>query len=165
MNDTNLVLTQNLLIFGGILFAFGMLSFLTRRSMILMFLSLELMLAGVSVNLIAFSRFHQNYQGQIFTIMILTVAACEAALALALVTSLFRRKATLDVRVWSRLNDLLEPPEPEKAESLAEEITEFPTLTPAGLDPGAKPLPARGAEGWNRPYSEDEKEEEVAGRA
>jgi NADH-quinone oxidoreductase subunit K len=154
-----------LLVFGGLLFAFGMLGFLTRRSMILMFLSLELMLAGVSMNLVAFSRFHANYQGQIFAIMILAVAACEAALALALVTTLFRRKATLDVRVWSRLNDLLAPPEVEQAEAVIEVETEFPTLTPAGLDPGEKPLPARGEEGWNRPYSEDAKEEEVASRA
>jgi NADH-quinone oxidoreductase subunit K len=165
MIDANIALTQNLLIFGGVLFAFGMIGFLTRRSLILMFLSLELMLAGVSVNLIAFSRFHQNYQGQIFTIMILTVAACEAALALALVTSLFRRHATLDARVWSRLNDYDAPPEAESAEAIIDEEQEFPKLTPAGLDPAAQPLPSRGEKGWNRPYSEEESVEEVSGRA
>ncbi len=161
----DITVTQNLLAFGGVVFAFGLLGFLTRRSMILMFLSLEMMLAGVSINLVAFSRFHHNYQGQVFTIMILTVAACEAALALAMVTSLFRRKPTLDIRVWSRLNDLITQPEAERAVSVVEDVTEFPTLTPAGLDPALSPIPARGAEGWNRPYSQDADKEEVTGRA
>ncbi len=167
MNDpATVVLTQNLLVFGGLLFVFGMLGFLTRRSMILMFLSLELMLAGVSVNFVAFARFHHNYQGQIFTIMILTVAACEAALALAMVTSLFRRRNTLDIRAWSRLNDLVAMPEAEKPEPV-QEVDEliFPHLTPAGLDPSLRPIPARGQEGWNRPFSEDAAVEEVNGRA
>ena len=57
--------SQNLLIFGGVLFAIGLIGFLTRRSMILMFLSLETMLSGVSLNLIVFSKIHQNYQGQV----------------------------------------------------------------------------------------------------
>ena len=163
--DETLSLTQNLLTFGGILFAFGMLGFLTRRSMILMFLSLELMLAGVSVNLIAFSSFHHNFQGQVFVIMILTVAACEAALALAMVTSLFRRKATLDVKAWSHLNDLSEPAEVESSEPLVDERLDYPQLTPAGLDPAERPIPARGQEGWNRPFSQDPENQEVNGRA
>ena len=106
MNET---LTQNLLVFGGVLFAIGMVGFLTRRSIILMFLSLEMMLSGVSVNLIAFSRHHQNYQGQILAVMVLTIAACEAAIALALVVSLYRRKATLDVAAWDDLSETLLP--------------------------------------------------------
>ena len=105
--------TQNLLIFGGMLFSFGLLGFLTRRSMILLFLSLELMLAGVSMNLIAFGRHHGNLQGQVFAIMILTVAACEAAIALAMVTSLYRHRATLDIRAWSRLSERTGPAEVE----------------------------------------------------
>ena len=103
----NVELTQNLLVFGGILFVIGMVGFLTRRSLILMFLSLEMMLSGVSVNLIAFSRHHQNYQGQILAIMVLTIAACEAAIALALVVSLYRRKATLDIAAWDELGETL----------------------------------------------------------
>ncbi len=63
------------------LFSLGMIGFLTRRSLILMFLSLEMMLAGVSVNLIAFSKHYANFQGQVLAIMVLTIAACEAAIA------------------------------------------------------------------------------------
>jgi NADH-quinone oxidoreductase subunit K len=129
-----------LLIFGGVLFSIGMVGFLTRRSMILMFLSLETMLAGVSVNLIAFSRQHENYQGQVLSIMVLTIAACEAAIALALVVSLYRNKATLDVRAWDDLSETLTPREPETPATLLSEDEVFPKLTPAGLDPLANPI-------------------------
>jgi NADH-quinone oxidoreductase subunit K len=133
----NEVITQNLLVFGGLLFVIGMVGFLTRRSLILMFLSLEMMLSGVSVNLIAFSRHHQNYQGQILAIMVLTIAACEAAIALALVVSLYRRKATLDVAAWDELSETLVPKIVEVPETLAEPEMEFPKLTPVGPDVAA----------------------------
>jgi NADH-quinone oxidoreductase subunit K len=143
----NIANTQNLLILGGVLFSIGMVGFLTRRSMILLFLSLETMLAGVSINLIAFSRLHLNYQGQILAIMILTVAACEAAIALAMVVSLYRRKATLDVEAWDELSETLVPKEPEDAVpsvhgSVSEPVHDFPKLVPAGLDPLANPVPS-----------------------
>ncbi len=138
----NGVLTQNLLVFGGILFVIGMVGFLTRRSLILMFLSLEMMLSGVSVNLIAFSRHHQNYQGQILAIMVLTIAACEAAIALALVVSLFRRKATLDIAAWDELSETLVPKAIEVSITLTDPNLAFPKLTPAGLDPMSHPISA-----------------------
>jgi len=139
MNET---LTQNLLVFGGVLFVIGMVGFLTRRSLILMFLSLEMMLSGVSVNLIAFSRHHQNYQGQILAVMVLTIAACEAAIALALVVSLYRRKATLDVAAWDDLSETLLPRVLEAPQTLGEPEMIFPKLTPAGLDPMSRPISA-----------------------
>lgn len=139
MNET---MTQNLLVFGGVLFVIGMVGFLTRRSLILMFLSLEMMLSGVSVNLIAFSRHHQNYQGQILAIMVLTIAACEAAIALALVVSLYRRKATLDIMVWDELSETLMPKMAEIPYTSEEIEMEFPKLTPAGLDPMTRPISA-----------------------
>jgi len=139
MNET---ITQNLLVFGGVLFSMGLIGFLTRRSLILMFLSLELMLSGVSVNLIAFSRHHQNYQGQILAIMVLTIAACEAAIALALVVSLYRRKATLDVSAWDELSETLMPKSVEVPSELVAAEMEFPKLTPSGLDPMARPISA-----------------------
>lgn len=145
MND----LTQHLLLFGAVLFTLGFVGFITRRSIILMFLSLELMLAGVSVNLIAFSREHHNYQGQVMSIMVLTVAACEAAIALAMVVSLYRRKATLDIRVWSELTENPNMMPPESQETFSESEEHFPKLTPAGLDPALQPVPATiGQEGW-----------------
>ena len=139
MNET---ITQNLLVFGGVLFSMGLIGFLTRRSLILMFLSLELMLSGVSVNLIAFSRHHQNYQGQILAIMVLTIAACEAAIALALVVSLYRRKATLDVSAWDELSETLMPKSVEVPSELVAAEMEFPKLTPSGLDPMERPISA-----------------------
>ncbi len=138
----NAVATQNLLVFGGVLFVIGMVGFLTRRSLILMFLSLETMLAGVSVNLIAFSKIHMNYQGQVLSIMVLTIAACEAAIALALVVSLYRRKPTLDVMAWNELSETLIPDEPEAPTHPSSHEDEYPTLTPAGLDPLVRPLPS-----------------------
>ena len=63
--------------------AIGMLGFLTRRNMIIMFLSAEMMLQGVAINLVAFARYRGNLHGQVFVLFLLTVAACEAGLALA----------------------------------------------------------------------------------
>jgi NADH-quinone oxidoreductase subunit K len=143
----SIVNTQNLLILGGVLFAIGLVGFLTRRSLILMFLSLETMLAGVSINLIAFSKLHMNYQGQVLAIMVLTVAACEAAIALAMVVSLYRRKATLDVEAWDELSETLTP-KPHEGETVSVEGTSydteqrFPKLVPAGLDPLDSPVPS-----------------------
>jgi len=138
----NIIETQNILLLGGVLFALGLVGFLTRRSMILMFLSLETMLAGVSINLIAFSKLHMNYQGQVLAIMILTVAACEAAIALAMVVSLFRRKATLDVQAWDELSETLGSKSSEDATGDLHVAPVFPKLTPAGLDPLADPVPS-----------------------
>jgi NADH-quinone oxidoreductase subunit K len=131
---------QNLLLLGGILFALGLIGFLTRRSLILMFLSLETMLSGVSLNLIVFSRYHQNYQGQILAVMVLTIAACEAAIALAMVVSLYRRKATLDVQAWDELSETILPKDPAGDYEGLEKQEDYPKLIPAGLDPLDKPV-------------------------
>jgi NADH-quinone oxidoreductase subunit K len=126
----------NYLVVGAVLFALGMVGFLARRNVIVMFLSAEMMLQGVAVNLVAFARYRGNLQGQVFTLFILTVAACEAAIALALILVLYRSRHSLDVSVWQ---DLREPgqeatvdeeplPKPPPEEPL-------PRLTPAGLEP------------------------------
>ncbi len=88
------------LIIGAILFALGLVGFLSRRNLIVVFLCTELMFQGALINLVAFSRLHQNLQGQSFALFLLAIAAVEASLALALVVLLFRRKGTLDVDVW-----------------------------------------------------------------
>lgn len=100
----SLVLSHFLLT-GGVLFVFGLIGFLVRRNLIIMFLCTELMFQGVVVSLIAFSRFHLNVSGQTFAIFVLTVAAAEAALALALVIMLFRSKQTLDAEAWRTLRN------------------------------------------------------------
>ncbi|HUO07997.1 MAG TPA: NADH-quinone oxidoreductase subunit NuoK [Phycisphaerae bacterium] len=88
---------------GAILFVIGIVGFLARRNMIIMFLCTELMFQGVGINLIAFSRFHLNPSGQSFVIFMLTIAAAEASLALGLVVLLFRRRATLNADDWSEM--------------------------------------------------------------
>ena len=85
----------NYLIIGAALFAIGMLGFLARRNMIVMFLCAEMMLQGVSVSLVAWGRWHNDWGGQMLVIFILTVAACEAAIALALFLSLYQRSGSL----------------------------------------------------------------------
>ena len=86
---------------GAILFCLGLIGFMARRNMIMMFLSTEIMFQGIAINLVAFSRYHMNPQGQAFVIFLLTIAAAEAALALGLVVLLYRKRATLDVDAWS----------------------------------------------------------------
>ena len=94
---------SHFLLTGAVLFALGLIGFMTRRNLIIMFLCTEMMFQGVAVSLVAFSRFHMNDTGQTFVIFVLTIAAAEAALALGLVVLLFRRKRTLDAQVWNQL--------------------------------------------------------------
>jgi len=96
---------ENYLIVGAILFVLGMIGFLTRRNLIIMFLSAEMMLQGVALNLLAFSRFRGNLGGQVLTLFVITVAACEAALALAMILMLYRRRKSLDVSLWQDLRE------------------------------------------------------------
>lgn len=91
------------LVVSAAMFVIGLVGFITRRNLIIMFLCTELMFQAAGLALIAFSRFHLNHTGETFVIFVLTVAAAEAALALALVVLLFRRKETLDAEVWSEL--------------------------------------------------------------
>ena len=86
------------------LFVVGLIGFLTRRNMIIMFLCTELMFQAAAIAMIAFDRYHGGVSGQVFVIFILTIAAAEAALALALVVLLFRRKPTLNADAWSELS-------------------------------------------------------------
>lgn len=85
------------------MFALGLIGFMTRRNMIIMFLCTEMMFQAAGIALVAFSRYHLNYDGQTFVIFVLTVAAAEAAMALALVVLLFRRRETLDAEEWTQL--------------------------------------------------------------
>jgi NADH-quinone oxidoreductase subunit K len=124
------------LVVGAILFALGLIGFLARRNLILMFLSAEMMLQGVAINLVAFARYHGNLQGQVLTLFILTVAACEAGLALALILMLFRSKSSLDVSLWQDLREPGQPPtlDEEPLPPVPPEAP-LPKLTPSGLQP------------------------------
>lgn len=78
-------------------FTIGVFGFLTRKNIILMFMSIELMLNAVNINLIAISHYLQDLRGQILAFFIIAVAAAEAAIGLAIVIALFRNKATAHV--------------------------------------------------------------------
>jgi NADH-quinone oxidoreductase subunit K len=127
---------ENYLIVGAILFVLGMIGFLTRRNLIVMFLSAEMMLQGVGLNLVAFARHRGNLQGQAFTLFVITVAACEAGIALALILVLYRSKHSLDVSLWQNLREAdQEPIVDEEPMPPAPKETPLPRLTPAGHEP------------------------------
>ncbi len=94
---------QHFLAVGAMMFAIGLIGFMTRRNLIVMFLCTELMFQAVAINLIAFSRYTGNLAGQAFVIFVLVIAAAEASLALGLVILLFRKKNTLDADAWRDL--------------------------------------------------------------
>jgi NADH-quinone oxidoreductase subunit K len=124
------------LVVGAILFALGMVGFLARRNFIIMFLSAEMMLQGVAINFVAFARYRGNLQGQVFVLFLLTVAACEAGIALALVLMLYRTRRTLDVSAWQDLREPgQEPTIDEEPLEPAPPETQWPRLPPAGVEP------------------------------
>ena len=138
---SEVALLQNYLIVGALLFGIGVIGFLSRRNMIVMFLSAEMMLQGVSLSLVAWSRFHNDFGGQMLVIFIIAVAACEAAIVLALVVMLYRRTGKLDVAVWGELreNNQLPLEEPQLPEPPTEPSEPWPTLTTAGIAPKQTP--------------------------
>lgn len=103
--DLSSVMLPQVLLVSAALFTIGLVGFLTRRNMIVMFLCTELMLQAVALAFVAFGRHHGDLSGQVFVIFILTVAAAEAALALGLVVLLFRRSETLSSEAWSELRE------------------------------------------------------------
>ena len=86
------------LILGAILFTTGVFGiFLNRRNVIIIMMSIELILLSVNVNFVAFSHYGGHLTGQIFTFFVMTVAAAEAAIGLAILVSFFRNRSTIDV--------------------------------------------------------------------
>lgn len=90
---------QNFLVLSGLLFAIGLFGVLSRRSAILILMSVELMLAGVAINFIAFASYRdtQAFSGLVFALFVITVAAAEVGLALGIVLRLFRERRTANV--------------------------------------------------------------------
>ncbi len=96
---------SHFLLTSAIIFVIGLIGFVTRRNMIVIFLCTELMFQAAAIAMIAFGHYHGDVSGQVFVIFILTVAAAEAALALGLVVLLFRHRATLSAEAWSDLGE------------------------------------------------------------
>lgn len=85
------------LVLSAVIFSIGIFGFLTRRNIIIMFMSVELMLNAVNISLVSFSHYLQDMRGQILVFFIITVAAAEAAIGLAIIIAMFRNKTTAHV--------------------------------------------------------------------
>jgi NADH-quinone oxidoreductase subunit K len=136
MLDPETSFLQACLIVGALLFGLGVIGFLSRRNMIVMFLAVEIMLQGISISLVAWGRYHNDFGGQMLVIFIITVAACEAAVALALVLVLFQQRGHLDVLGWQDLREENLPAyEDPPLEETPEPAPHWPQLVPAGREP------------------------------
>lgn len=89
---------EHYLVVSALLFSIGLFGVITRRNLILIYMSLELMLNAANLALVAFSRFNNNLDGQLMAVFVVTVAASEVAVGLALIVALFRRRQTTNVK-------------------------------------------------------------------
>ena len=92
-----MVPTGDFIVLSAILFSIGTAGVLTRRNALIMFMSIELQLNAVNLSLIAFSRQLGNLDGQVLAFFSMVVAAAEVVVGLAIIVSIFRRRATLNV--------------------------------------------------------------------
>ena len=88
---------QHYLAVSMILFCLGLLGVILRRNLLVIYMSLELMLNAANLALVAFSRFNNNLDGQVMVFFIITVAAAEVAVGLALIVALYRKRQTAHV--------------------------------------------------------------------
>lgn len=93
------------LILSGLLFSIGFFGVLLRRNVLVLYMSLELMLNAATLALVAFSRFTNRMDGNIFVFFIITVAAAEVAVGLAIIVSLYRRRQSLAVEDYATLKN------------------------------------------------------------
>ena len=95
---------EHYLVVGAILFVLGVLGiFLNRKNVIVILMAVELILLSVNINLVAFSAFMQDLVGQVFAMMVLTVAAAEAAIGLAILVIYYRGRGTIAVDDVNRM--------------------------------------------------------------
>ena len=91
------MLLNEMLLLGAVLFCIGVYGVLVRRNGVLVLMSIELILNAVNINLIAFGAFHDNVMGQIFALFVITVAAAEVGIGLAIVLLLYRNRRSIDL--------------------------------------------------------------------
>ena len=94
---------EHYVVVSAILFALGLLGVILRRNLLIIYMGLELMLNAANLALVAFSRFNNNPDGQIFVFFIITVAAAEVAVGLALIVALYRKRQTVQVEDLARM--------------------------------------------------------------
>src|SRR5512146_1121524 len=88
---------EHYLVVSAVLFALGLLGVIARRNLLVIYMSLELMLNAANLALVAFSRFNNNLDGQVIVFFIITVAAAEVSVGLALIVALYRKRQTAHV--------------------------------------------------------------------
>src|ERR1700704_2691051 len=88
---------EHYLVVSGILFCLGLFGVIVRRNLLIIYMSIELMLNAANLALVAFSRFNHNLDGQVFVFFIITVAAAEVSVGLALIVALYRKHRTAHV--------------------------------------------------------------------
>lgn len=96
--------TEAYLMLSATLFSIGLIGVVIRRNMITVLMAIELMMNAVNINLVAFSQRLSSLEGQVFTIFVITVAAGEAAVGLAIIIQLYRLKSTINMDEASTLN-------------------------------------------------------------
>ncbi len=99
-----MITLTHFLILGAILFGLSVAGiFINRKNIIVLLMSIELMLLAVNMNFVAFSHFNNDHLGQIFVFFVLTIAAAEAAIGLAILVLLFRNRSTINVEDVSEM--------------------------------------------------------------
>lgn len=96
---------DHFLVLSALLFVIGMLGVLTRKNILIIFMSVELMLNAVNISLVAFGAYLNSMAGQVFSVFVITLAAAEAAIGLGLILVLSRTRDTVDVTTVNLLRD------------------------------------------------------------
>ena len=96
---------EHYLVVSALLFALGLLGVIIRRNLLIIYMSLELMLNAANLALVAFSRFNNNLDGQVFVFFVITVAAAEVAVGLALIVALYRKRQSAHVEDLTLMKD------------------------------------------------------------
>ncbi len=137
MSEVNeAALLHNYLMVGGLLFAIGAVGFLVRRNLIVLFLCAEMMLQGITVSLVAWGRYYDDWGGQMLVLFMIAVAACEAAIAMTLIVALSRRSDQLDMVMWQDLREEGVPPYVDHEVPEERDMPPvWPALPPAGVQP------------------------------
>jgi|TARA_B100000315_G_scaffold191589_3_gene181878 NADH-quinone oxidoreductase subunit K len=91
------ITTTHYLVLSAALFMIGVIGVMVRRNIIIIFMSIELMLNAVNVNLVAFSQQWQHVVGQVFAVFVIAVAAAEAAVGLGIILAFYRNKETVNI--------------------------------------------------------------------
>ena len=106
MQETNIIANigpEHYLVLSALLFSIGMAGVLLRRNLIVLLMSIELMLNAVNISFVTFSNNSGNVQGQIMVFFVMTIAAAEAAVGLALAVSIFKRFKEVNIRFFEHL--------------------------------------------------------------